>query len=975
VKTGYADNRRGVEHRLDDAGANSKSDSAQEAFLSRQLVVKDHYPSHSSHPHLDPFLAVQLLALLNPTLAKDIGLRRQLSQLDAWAHVLRPVELPRPHYSPRRIAPTNSPRRKATKPAPALLQLQDHPHLRHLLPTRFRPIAVLAPTQPPSTPIALPTNPLIRSGMGAFSRSSPEDSSSSSSRSLFNRLIPLRSVKRNSEDFHIRPDEPHRTYSAGDHVHGAVILVVTKPFRITHLVVALHGFVRVWKGPSAVDDRPVPSGTSREQLPPKGYASLFQDEQVLSGDGKLDVGRYEFKFDLVFPTKVDLPSSIDFERGTISYNIMATLTRPTTISPTLHCDRKVALVEKVDVGLLPPPRPRIIFLEPISKRTRRKKTSRSGRSVPPREQTLDPSSDADSVGPSIRSEDPVQEPHPINPQSSTELADTRSVVSGESNFTGSTGLSLPAAEVLSQTSNPAIARSTSLAKLQAVDAKTITTTIELLKAGCIPGDTIPVRITVQHIKHVRSMHGVIVTLYRQGRIDPTVPSTTLGHSSGARGAFSLGGDRSTKSRSSLSFSLSNKSSPSIYRKDLCQTVVPLIIDPHSLSTSVNVSVKVPDGSFPTIKNVPSDMISFKYHLEVVVDLGGRLDGQFQSSETPARFGVLGAGASPVNGASSTYTSWSTNIINTEHLRREKGVVFDGLEIIVGTLDSSRLRGKTNSRRTFQHPNTSSTSQDDSSLSWRNDRQGPLHVNGGDYPSPRLPTNENSNSYMGAPSSSPPDAHYAQYPDHPPPPSPLPPPHSPREASEPEAPAPLYIPPPVIPDVNNLTEKERVRLQEQRLLPSAPPGGSSASGPSASAPLEDNIYDADDTAGPSAPPLDALHATAPSALALDDFGSVVAGPSQPQMTPQPSQPEGAGDKQELERQRLLGEASAPPEFPDDCEPSGSGSTSVPGASIDEPTAPVLSEEEDDYGAHYSYSNAAAPSMQRQGHSEPLPRYEQ
>ena len=87
MKTGYADNRRGVEHRLDDAGANSKSDSAQEAFFSRQLVVKDHYPSHSSHPHLDPFLAVQLLALLNPTLAKGIGLGRQLSQLDAWAHV------------------------------------------------------------------------------------------------------------------------------------------------------------------------------------------------------------------------------------------------------------------------------------------------------------------------------------------------------------------------------------------------------------------------------------------------------------------------------------------------------------------------------------------------------------------------------------------------------------------------------------------------------------------------------------------------------------------------------------------------------------------------------------------------------------------------------------------------------------------------------------------------------------------------
>lgn len=51
-------------------------------------------------------------------------------------------------------------------------------------------------------------------------------------------------------------------------------------------------------------------GSERPQYHGHGFATLFQDEQVLSGDGRLDAGRYEFGFDLVFPTK-GLPSSID----------------------------------------------------------------------------------------------------------------------------------------------------------------------------------------------------------------------------------------------------------------------------------------------------------------------------------------------------------------------------------------------------------------------------------------------------------------------------------------------------------------------------------------------------------------------------------------------------------------------------------------------------------------------------------------
>ena len=140
----------------------------------------------------------------------------------------------------------------------------------------------------------------------------------SSGRSLLSRLTsPLKSRNRNLTDFYIRPLEPHRRYSPGDLVKGAVVLTVVKPIRLTHLTVCLHGFVRVFKNANGAHE-PVPadSGLTASSNPRKtqyfgnGHASLFQDEVTLCGEGRLDAGVYEFNFELEFPSK-GLPASID----------------------------------------------------------------------------------------------------------------------------------------------------------------------------------------------------------------------------------------------------------------------------------------------------------------------------------------------------------------------------------------------------------------------------------------------------------------------------------------------------------------------------------------------------------------------------------------------------------------------------------------------------------------------------------------
>ena len=138
----------------------------------------------------------------------------------------------------------------------------------------------------------------------------------STGRAFLSRLAsPLKSSIRFFSEFYIRPFEPHRQYAPGDAVKGLVVLAVVKPFRITHLTVALHGFVHVYKNHNAVTHNLVyqsaPTGSSNHtRYFGNGRASLFQDEVILCGEGRFDVGVYEFEFDLYLPSK-GLPTSID----------------------------------------------------------------------------------------------------------------------------------------------------------------------------------------------------------------------------------------------------------------------------------------------------------------------------------------------------------------------------------------------------------------------------------------------------------------------------------------------------------------------------------------------------------------------------------------------------------------------------------------------------------------------------------------
>ena len=144
-------------------------------------------------------------------------------------------------------------------------------------------------------------------------------SSASRSRNIVTRIASsLSSTPRYINDFHIQLGDPARPYSPGDNVGGNVHLTVQKPTRITHLVVSLHGFIKVYKYPTQIGqgvpaEVKTPSagrGRTEAQHHGNGLVSLFEDEVVVCGEGRLNPGRYSFTFESQFPSS-RLPSSLD----------------------------------------------------------------------------------------------------------------------------------------------------------------------------------------------------------------------------------------------------------------------------------------------------------------------------------------------------------------------------------------------------------------------------------------------------------------------------------------------------------------------------------------------------------------------------------------------------------------------------------------------------------------------------------------
>ncbi|EFR00053.1 pH-response regulator protein palF/RIM8 [Nannizzia gypsea CBS 118893] len=741
---------------------------------------------------------------------------------------------------------------------------------------------------------------------------------------------------RNISEFYVQPDDPWKSYHPGEIVKGAVVLTVVKPVRITHLVVCLHGYAKVFKntvGPGEHSEESGYLGPGRGRRDGEylgnGFTSLFEDEVVLCGDGRLKEGIYKFRFELCFPP-YSLPSSINFERGTISYMITSTLTRPTTITPSISCDKRLILIERIDIAPLPAPKARVITLEPVSARSksksRKKSTSERGFNGSAGPASLEPSSSQTS------------EPKPpLSP-----VPSEQSTSSYLSNSTQSF-------QIISESNTTR-------------DSSTITATTKLLRGGGLPGDILPLRIMVNHTKPIRSPHGIIVTLYRQGRIDmyPAIPIGTP-----AKGKRPVYEDYYPKSRTGLGgLSFGATRTCSVFRKDMSQIFCPLIVDPNNMTADIKTSIRIPEDCFPTITRVPGAMISFRYYVEVVMDIRGKLAGQdrflprlniMNSSSNNTNYCAAPRGFNTVEtsrGGTSTTSSCTGNILDTDQVRRDKSVIVCVFEVIVGSKDSGRgqqQQQKASSdgsvRQDYPTSNTDQPTQPTTPETVREQQQQ------GQTPQIRFADRSQGGRSLdnghGAGSES----------------------QEPWHARPPDQ---YVIDPPLAQPEEEVDEKTRLRRAEAMLLPSAPPASDEA-GPSnptlapASAPALSEHHDLSyfETptptysasvymhTQPSAPSPDTItpyaaheHSSSIQHAGAYPYSSESAAESSTHPTSLPSD-----DKQELEKQRLLNERSAPPgsEAPESAA-SGPSQASAPASENGDirhqplPSAPVLTEDD-------------------------------
>lgn len=684
--------------------------------------------------------------------------------------------------------------------------------------------------------------------------------------------------------------------------------------------------------------------------------------------------------------------------------IRSTITRPTTIAATSSCDRKVNLIESVDVGLLSPPKPRTISLEPISRRTRRsKQKSKEAESVPDsRVPSEVPSSTKRSESPvpdesasQIGSVDPSSGPR------SPLTSDGRSEVSAESVVSSSTGMSFRLGPAPSSRATKSSKQSNDSSQ-----AKTITATIELLKGGALPGDNIPLKVSIQHTKRIKSMHGIIITLYRQGRIDSAPPLDMFKDLTGKAAEKMKHEEYYPKSKTGLGgLSLSSAGTSSVFRKDLSQTFAPIIIDPTTLSTVVTASIRVPEDVFPTITGAPGQMISFRYHIEVVVDLGGKLAGQERHVprlgmiNVPSNFVSAGNVAVEREGGSGNMlATWGGSIVETEHIRREKSVVACLFELVVGTTDSQRHRARGNTlSRSHTNEITIVATSNSQTFTHTDDPEGAGHEDEG-FNAEQSYHHDGSQYPVQSTFDDRPPYEPSQYHSY----------HAPQNLSLQQEhmegqPEPYQVPRITVPDAQveaeeSMTEKERIRQAEQRLLPSQPPEDEAGPStirdhaPSAPAFLGDELdvpdyMEATSRVATPSPPngssapteegpsmVSALPATSnePSAPPMGDLPPNDASNSMQAVAEHgETQPAPTDDKQELERRRLMAETSSPADFPDE-EGNGEGSNSAHVASA--PSAPILIEE-DEFGYSSRYeADASASGPNGNIVHDSLPRYE-
>ncbi|CAI4061879.1 Rim8p SKDI_07G2100 [Saccharomyces kudriavzevii IFO 1802] len=279
---------------------------------------------------------------------------------------------------------------------------------------------------------------------------------------------------------------------------------------------------------------------------------------------------------------------------------------------------------------------------------------------------------------------------------------------------------------LTQKSNASNSSGSSVnSKTSPLPNKTVTISVDIPQAGFMIGEIVPIDVRIDHYKPFYAPAGLTTTLVRICRV---------------------GG--------------AGKDDPmETFRKDICQSISPIYINPETLQFQSRVYLKVPLDAFSTLTTV-NKFFSFQYYIEVMVNLSKKNVVYTESNR------IIGTPIEEQNGLgvenninriqrkmlrmvnpetlendSEGYESsiFFKDMVNVEKLKRLRNVTGMSIETVIGTTRSEVQQYETNFPR-----ETLTTAPQSPALDLR-DWLAPLNAYAGDgVPVPEYSPNDKVN---------------------------------------------------------------------------------------------------------------------------------------------------------------------------------------------------------------------------------------
>lgn len=604
------------------------------------------------------------------------------------------------------------------------------------------------------------------------------------------------------EEFYMLLDNPHQLWRPGDEVSGQIIFILKRNVVNIVITLSLIGYVKL-------------SSASHSKIRPVKHTLfdhtivIYGENQELFGDvagqgehfsNGLYKGEHRFPFIVKLPNK-RVYTSIDFGRGSIKYILKASIgnlsslqasaaqsnwnssvasSEPRSIVPRtknfkmngaiLSSEKLITLIAPLDVSTLPPPKPKkLIIKDPrIPRRISRSHSSAS---------TINTSSSGNS------------DPNAI------ELPTLATIQSGNESSNN----------VNSPNSGSYSGSSPNVVHGEPIRPSNIKISLEIPERGYLRGESIPIKLRVNHLRQIQDLNGIIVTLVRVCRID-SGPDTVF----------------------------------ESFRKDLQQLVLPLYVDPVTFRSEINTSMRVPADAFPTISGCP--LVSFEYFIEVLINLSGK-SVVLESDEKPLKIPDDSNHPLMENSKnefkfnyhfpSSINQNVRSSFINTDKYKRMKKFLQLTTEVIIGT---KRLKKAETRAPVEESPEANSPTDTVSppgvsySVSGSSDSGNNTYINTDSPPSqythrqlPNITSEHTITSdivtppYFESEAGSTPGLEDAPVPNY----------EEVTNGTQANSNIGVLM---ELPTQNHLSEKERIRAQEASLLPSEPPLQADTSSP-------------------------------------------------------------------------------------------------------------------------------------------------